>query len=57
MDNLYNEETHGSLHQLGDRLKKSLRAVGARSGEDRVDCTDIRAMLVQCIYLKLISFL
>ena len=42
MDNLCNEGPHGSLHQLGDRLRKSLRAVGVKSGDDRVDYTDIR---------------
>ena len=41
MDNLCNEGPHGLLHQLGDRPRKSLRAVGAKSGEDRVDYTDI----------------
>ena len=41
MDNLCNEGPHGSLHQLGDRLRKSLRAVGVKSGDDRVDYTDI----------------
>ena len=41
MDNLYNEGPPGSLSQLGDRLSKSLRAVGAKSGADKVDDTDI----------------
>ena len=41
MDNICNEGTHGSLHQLGDRLRKSLRAVGVKSGDDRVEYTDI----------------
>ena len=41
MDNLCNERLHGSLHQLGDRLRKSLLAVGVKSGDDRVDYTDI----------------
>ena len=35
------EGPHESLHQLGDRLRKSLRAVVAMSGDDRVDYTDI----------------
>ena len=42
MDNLCNEGPHGSLHQLGDRLRKSLRAVGVKSGDDREDYTDVR---------------
>ena len=41
MDDLCNEGPHGSLHQLGDRLRKSLRVVGVKSGDDRVDYTDI----------------
>ena len=41
MDHLCNEGPHGSLHLLGDRLRKSVRAVGAKSGEGRVDYTDI----------------
>ena len=34
IDNLCNEGQHRSLHQLGDRLRKALRAVGAKSGAD-----------------------
>ena len=41
MNNLCNDGPHGSLHQLGDRLRKPLRAVGVKSGEDRVDYTNI----------------
>ena len=41
MDNLCNEGPHGLLHQLGDRLRKSLRAVGVKSGDYRVEYTDI----------------
>ena len=41
MDNLCNEGPHGSLHQLGDRLRKFLKAVSVKSGDDRVDYTDI----------------
>ena len=41
IDNLYNEERNGPLHQLGDKLRKFLRAVGARRGAHRVDYTDI----------------
>ena len=41
MDNLCNEGPHGLLHQLGVRLRKSLRVVGAKSGDNRVDYTDI----------------
>ena len=42
MDNLYNEGPHGSLHKLGDKLRKSLRAVDTKSGADTVKYTNIR---------------
>ena len=32
MDKLNNEGTHGSLHQLGDKRRKYLRAVGQSVG-------------------------
>ena len=41
MENLYNEGPHGLPHQLGDKLRKSLRAVYAKRVADRVDYTDI----------------
>ena len=40
MENLYNDGPHGSLHQLGDKVRKSFRAVDAKSGVDEVHDTD-----------------
>ena len=32
MNNLNKEGPHGSLHQLEEQLRRSIRAVGAKSG-------------------------
>ena len=55
--NLYNERPHGLLHQIGDKLTKSFRAVGVESGVDGVDYNDIRGDVTQeQIYYQLALF-